>query len=236
MPRPSPRILLASALAVIAALVTGCSDDVVCPDIDPVEALPYISAAVIERGGAADSTHATVVCTADPLPVFLVAFVNARELDDVGSVGELGLAANLSDDIVVWQPGTLCSLEVTTDFGFATAGATVPEGPVVTTPAAIATSDSLVLTWPPADDADYYVVVASIPGGDQGFTMTTRETTAVLASSAISAPGTLSGWVASVAGPFPQGGTEGNISGTGWGFFTASYFDDAGAFTVEVSD
>ena len=55
-------------------------------------------------------------------------------------------------------------------------------------------------------------------------------------STVISSPGVLTGWVSSVAGAFPEGGAEGNISGVGWGFFTVSYSDDAGVFAVEVSD
>jgi len=48
--------------------------------------------------------------------------------------------------------------------------------------------------------------------------------------------GVVSGFVATVAGPFPEGGAAGNISGDGWGFFSLRYLDSGSAFDITVSD
>ena len=48
--------------------------------------------------------------------------------------------------------------------------------------------------------------------------------------------GDLTGVVEAVAGPFPEGGSEGNVKGDGWGFFTSSYSNAGSAFAVIVYD
>ena len=145
-------------------LACGCSDDIVCPEL--VDTLPYVSALVVQStGGGGESTHVEVVCTADPLPSLLIAFVNRRELPAVVPPDHLGLVARLDDDMVLWQPGTSCSLEVTTNYGYATAMAVMPDAAAVTAPAEISLSDTLKLTWRSAANVDYYEVSAALISG-----------------------------------------------------------------------
>jgi hypothetical protein len=47
--------------------------------------------------------------------------------------------------------------------------------------------------------------------------------------------GVITGAVDAVAGPFPRSGTEGNIGGDAWGFYTASYRDQGSLFSAEVT-
>lgn len=239
--------LVRFAAAAVLLLAGGCSDDVVCPDVVQDGTVPHISAHVMQGSdGRAEWTHAEVVCSADPLPSILIAFVNSRELAGVETSGELGLVRLLDDDVIVWQPGVVCSLEVTSDYGYATAMAVVPEAPLVSAPAALTIGDTLRLEWPAATGADYYRVTgmfidspASADRDDRdalAFLVTTRDTAAAFTTDSISSPGEFVGVVEAVAGPFPQGGTEGNISGDGWGFFTLLYSDVGSAFTVAMSD
>lgn len=236
--------------AVTIVIVGGCSDDLICPEVEPEDTTPYIRAVVAQRSGVGDeSTHAEVVCTADPLPSLLIAFVNGRELPPVVPPGGLGLLASLDDDAVLWQPGTRCSLEVTTDYGYATAAVVMPDAAAVTAPAGISLGDSLRLVWGSVTGADYYEVSAVLvpdagavmrgfPGTRDTLALsaTTRETFAVFLSASLTSTGVVSGFVETVAGPFPEGGAVGNISGDGWGFFTLRYLDPGSAFDVVVSD
>ena len=245
------RAVLFTALAAVAILIVGgCSDDLVCPEVEPEDTTPYIRAFVAQRSGVGDeSTHAEVVCTADPLPSLLIAFVNGRTLPPVVPPNDLGLLAVLDDDMVLWQPGTRCSLEVTTDYGYATAGVVMPDAAAVTAPAAITLGDSLRLVWGGVTGADYYevsaVLVSDARAPMRGFpsnrdtlalSATTRETFAVFLPGSITSTGVVSGFVETIAGPFPEGGAVGNVSGDGWGFFTLRYLDTGSAFDVVVSD
>ena len=235
------------AAAAVLLLAGGCSDDVVCPEVVQDGVVPHISASATQgSNGRAEWTYAEVVCSADPLPSLLIAFINGRELSGIEASGDLGLVRSLDDDVIVWQPGTACSLEVTTDYGYATATAVVPEAPLVSTPAALTIGDTLRLEWPAAEGANYYRVTGVFTedpiaaGRDNrdvlAFLTTTQDTTAAFTTDSITSPGEFSGVVEAVAGPFPQGGTEGNISGDGWGFFTLRYSDVGSAFTVTLSD
>ena len=112
----------ALVLLILASLLSGgCSDDVVCPEIGP-EALPFISASVRERDDSSGTeTEASVFCTADPLPSLLIISISGRQVDGVATPSETGLLRTLEDDLVVWRPGAVCSLNVTTNYGFASA-------------------------------------------------------------------------------------------------------------------
>jgi len=225
----------------------GCSDDVVCPEGVQDDVLPHISAHATQGSdGRAEWTYAEVVCSADPLPSLLITFINGRELSGVETSGDLGLVRTLDDDVVIWQPGTRCSLEVTSDYGYATATVVVPEAPSVTAPAGIAIGDTLKIEWPAIGGADYYRVTGTfmeargaVDPGDRdmlAFSVTTRDTTTAFTTDSIASPGEFLGVVEAVAGPFPEGGMEGNISGDGWGFFTMRYSDAGSVFTVTLSD
>lgn len=235
-----------SLLVVAALLVGGCSDDLTCPELDPADVLPYISARVVQNADdRLGSTHAEVVCTADPLPSLLVAFVNGRELPDAGTTGDLSAVATLDDDVVVWQSGTRCSLEVTTNYGFATAGGFVPDAVVAVAPTEILLGDSLVVTWEKAAGADYYELSGTLAAGSGVLvssgrdtvvlSATTRDTFVVFAPDVISFEGVAAGVVTAVTGPFPESGAEGNISGDGWGFFTLRFTDPGSSFSVTVA-
>jgi hypothetical protein len=234
-----PKWPLAVAAGLLAALA-GCSDDVVCPDGSSGARL-YVSATVVEtRGVGGDATSGAVFCSADTLPTFLIASVNAREFPDVASTGALGLTATLEDNVVAWQPGEICSLKVTTDYGVARATVTVPGSFAVSAPGAISLGEALTLSWTAAPEAGYYTVVATLTGLRTADTLSlfaaTRDTIVTIPASHIAMAGTISGRVRAVAGPFPDGGAAGNVLGAGWGFFTVAFSDTAGAFDVTVND
>ncbi len=239
-------VLLVAFAASTAFLANGCSDDLTCPEIEPNDILPYVSASVVQHAADREgSTHAEVVCTADPLPSLLIAFINGRELPYAGPTGDLSARAVLDDDSVVWQSGTSCSLEVTTDYGYATATAVVPGAAVVTAPAGISVGDTLTLTWERATGADYYVVSGTLapdagaPAGRGRDTVSlsaiTRDTFAVFTPQTVAFDGIAVGTVSSVSGPFPESGAGGNVNGDGWGFFTLRFTDPGSAFAVVVS-
>ena len=244
--RITPLVVAAAALVLLSV---GCSDDIICPEAGPADTVPYISAQVVQNSdGPDESTHAEVVCTADPLPSHLIAFINGRNLPPVVPPDDLGLLAVLDDDTVLWQPGTRCSLEVTTNYGHATAAVAMPAATTVTAPTEIALGDTLKLVWRSVADADYYEVSAvlvpdagALMRGARGsrdtlaLSATTRDTFAVFLPGSIVSTGVVSGFVATVAGPFPESGAAGNISGDGWGFFSLRYMDPGSAFDVTVS-
>jgi len=244
--RITPLVAVATALVLFSA---GCSDDIICPEAGPADTVPYISAQVVQNSdGPDESTHAEVVCTADPLPSHLMAFINGRELPPVVPPDGLGLLAVLDDDAVLWQPGTWCLLEVTTDYGYAAATVAMPAATTVTAPAEISLGDTLKLTWRSAADVDYYEVSAvlvpdagtSIRGArgsrdTLALSAPTRDTFAVFLPGSIVSTGVVSGCVVAVAGPFPESGSAGNVSGDGWGFFSLRYVEPGSAFDVVVS-
>jgi hypothetical protein len=243
------RITPLVAVAITTALlVCGCSDDLVCPEL--VGTQPYISAFVVQRSdGEGGSTHAEVVCTADPLPSELITFINGRELHVVVPPYGLGVLATVDDDLVLWQPGTRCSLAVTTNYGYATATEVMQDAAAVTALAEISLGDTLKLSWRSVANADYYEVSAvlisdAVPPGLGApssldtlvLSDATRNTFAVFLPGDIASTGVVSGYVMTVAGPFPEGGATGNISGDGWGFFSLRYRDSGSDFEVIVSD
>ncbi len=247
MRRITPLVAAATALVLLSA---GCSDDIMCPEVEPVDTTPYISAQVVQSSDGPDgSTHVEIVCTADPLPSLLIAFINGRTLPLAEPQDDLGLLAVLDDDLVLWQPGTLCSLEVTTNYGYAVAAEVAPAAATVTAPAEISLGDTLKLTWRSAADVDYYEVSAVLIS-DAGapvfsaprsrdtlaLSVTTRDTFAVFLPESIVSAGVVSGLVMTVAGPFPESGAAGNISGDGWGFLSLRYRDSGSVFEVIVSD
>lgn len=230
--------LLPTIALVLAA--AGCSDDVVCPDFSP-EALPFVSASVEEHDDSTGTeTEVSVFVTAAPLPYNLAVFVNGTGINTPGIAQEPGLLRTFSSDLVAWQPGLACSLSVTTNYGHATAGVTVPESPEVSAPAAITVGEPLPLEWPPVGDADYYrltaMVIVAAPPGTTELVYATSETSLVIGAQELGEAGTVTGHVAAVAGPLIESGAEGNVSGDGAGFFTVSYHGGSGEFDVVVSD
>jgi hypothetical protein len=231
--------VVAVSVAAIAFLVAGCSDDVTCTDPGTGDVEPFISGGVAEFGGdRAEWTSIEVFCSADPLPNLLVVLVNGRQLDVASSPDHLGLVASLDEEQLLWAPGTHCSLQVTTDYGFATAATRVPGSFSVTAPAAVSLGDTLTLVWGSSEDADYYVVNAVLDGsGDTEFlSETLADTTVSFLPEDIGMAGEFTGYVEAVSGPFPDGGTEGNITGAGWGFFSTSYYDSQSEFSVTVTE
>jgi len=230
-----------AALAAAAALMLGgCSDDVVCPD-GSAGLKPYVLASVVEtRGSWGARTVGTAFCTADTLPAYLIVSVNDREFPPVGSGGAHGLSAALEEDILLWPPGTLCSLEVATDFGLADATAAVPGACEVAAPDSVAVGEDLVLSWTAADSADYYEVRAALraasPGDSVLLFVATEDTTVTFGAADITMAGTVVGRVFAVAGPFPDGGNGGNVTGAAWGFFTVAFSDTTGEFVLRVTD
>ncbi len=245
MRRTTPLIAAATALVFLSA---GCSDDLVCPEL--AGTVPYVSAFVAQRSaGEEGSTHAEVVCTADPLPSQLITFINRRELHVVVPAQGLDVFATVDDDVVLWQPGISCFLEVTTNYGYATSTVVMPAAAAVTAPAEIPLGDGLELLWESVTDADYYVVSAVLvsepgapvrgaPGSRDTLVLSTitRETSATFPPESLTSTGVVSGFVEAVAGPFPESGAAGNISGDGWGFFSLRYRDCGSGFEVVVSD
>ncbi len=245
MRRITPLVAVATTMILLAC---GCSDDLVCPELQ--DTLPYVSALVVQRSdGEEGTTHAEVTCTADPLPSLLIAFINGRELHVVVPPHGLDVLATVDDDLVLWQPGTRCSLAVTTNYGYATAAEVMPDAAAVTAPAEISLGDGLELLWESVTDADYYVVSAvlvseagaPVRGAPRSrdtlaLSVTTRDTFAVFLPESIVSAGVMSGLVMTVAGPFPESGAAGNISGDGWGFFSLRYRDSGSVFEVIVSD
>ncbi len=224
----------------LAAALAGCSDDVVCPD-GAAQGRQYVSAAVVEtRGAGEERTSATVFCSADTLPAFLIASVNGRDFPDVVPDGALGLTATLEDDAIAWQPGSICSLKVTTDYGVARAVAPVPGSFAVVAPGTVELGEALTLSWTASAAADYYTVVATLAGARAPRTVqlfaATRDTTVTISASDITMAGVIAGRVLATAGPFPGGGAAGNVTGAGWGFFTVAFSDTAGTFDVVVND
>lgn len=231
----SARLVRAALLAALAAAAGyGCSDDVTCPDPGEIPDRPYIHAFVRESVG--DGTRAEITVASDPVSSFLVASVNYRGFDDPETVAGAVLVASLDDELVVWQPGTPCTLRVSTDAGFARASAVVPGAPQATSPGAVALGDSLTITWTPAGDADYYTVRGILHAGSDSLVIeeSVEDTFVVLAPSVISLSGELTGAVSAVSGPFPAAGAEGNVTGEGQGFFWISYEDATSAFAVTV--
>lgn len=233
---PLARSTLGALVVALSAafLVAGCSDDVVCPGTAPPDIEPFISARIVEvaleRG---DSTWVEVRAAADSLPTLLFVSVNDRQIDDV-AVEEFALVVSLEEDAILWHPGTPCSLRVTTNYGFATSSEPVSSGVVVTAPDTIFVGQPLAVSWTAADDADYYVVSGTLDGYE--IVATVRETAVTIEAADIPAAGLVRGRVDAVAGPFPEVGSGGNISGAGWGVLTVAYHDQASVFEVTVVD
>lgn len=236
----------AAAVAVVACgLIAGCSDDVVCPDLAP-QANVYVSAQIVERAGSTPATTVRVAATADPLPSLLAVFVNETQLTDVQAEG-LGLLASLDDDVVRWQSGTRCSLQITTNYGFATSGLTVPGAAETRAPSSVAPGETLAVSWTRAEGADYYLLTAFLTESgsrraglgplatEEIFSVATTETVYAYVVPADVSVGVIAGAVDAVAGPYPQSGQGGNISGDAWGFFTSSYGDSGSGFSVQVT-
>ncbi len=228
-----------AVMILIAMSLVSCSDDIVCPDSTIIVA-PSITAAVVEsRLADGDHTSVDVRCVADPLPNSYAVFVTGRQIEDTEVVSPLALLATLDDDTIVWQHGLACSLRVITDVGVATATELVPGAFAVEQPASITVADTLNLRWGPADDADYYTVRFVIRGARDDSLVLQRsvaDTAVSFGPDDIALPGVASGWVRAVAGPLPDGGTDGNVTGEGWGFFTVSYYDSLCLFEFTVAD
>ncbi len=231
---------LAAAAAILIAIgLASCSDDIVCPG-DTVVIAPSITASVIEsRLASGERTLVSVHCVADPLPDQFVVFVTGREITDVELDFPLALVATLDDTAVVWQHGQGCSLRVNTDAGLSTATEIVPGPFSVQAPEDISLGDALTFAWEPSDSADYYTVRCVIRGARNDSLVLMRsatDTTVSFDPDDITMTGIASGWVRATTGPFPDGGSDGNITGEGWGFFTVSYYDSLCLFEFSVND
>ncbi len=237
----SSRPVRSAACAILAFLLAcslvSCSDDIVCPTNTMVIA-PSIAGSVLEsRLADGDSTVVRVRCLADPLPDEFVVFVSGRELDRVDLISPITLVASLDDDDIVWQHGQGCSLRVNTETGLSTATEDVPGGFSVRQPAEIALGETLRVTWTPSEGADYYDVrcVVSATGDSLVLERSVPDTVVMFGPDEVTLAGTVAGWVRATAGPFPDGGTDGNVSGVGWGYFTVSYYDSLCLFESAVT-
>jgi len=231
---------VAGVLVILVAMgLASCSDDIVCPD-DTIIVAPAITASIVEsRLAAGDHTSVGVLCVADPLPNDFAVFISGRQIDDVALVLPLALHAALEDDDIVWQHGQDCSLRVITDVGVATATEVVPGAFAVEPPSDIAVTDTLNLSWSSADGADYYAVRCVIRSARDDSLVLERsvvDTTVSFGPDDITLSGSASGWVRATAGPLPDGGTDGNIAGEGWGFFAVSYYDSLCLFEFSVTE
>lgn len=226
------------AAIVPAILLGGCSDDVVCPVDTTADIEPFISARVVEISDAGgDTTRAVVRAAADSIPTLLFVSINDRQIDDV-TIDDFSLVVGLEEDSIIWQPGTRCSLKVTTNYGFATSSVVVPSGLQVSGPGTVPLGDPIVIEWPRAEGADYYVLTGRFDGGDGvgEIAATVRDTTVTIDAAEIPAAGVIRGSVDAVAGPFPEIGSDGNVGGAGRGFFTVAYRGPESAFEVTVTD
>ncbi len=223
----------------VAILLAGCSNDIVCP-INENESDPFIGASVLETR-LVQGAHASVMvfCTSDPLPAIFVVSVSDRSISEI-TVGEpLGLVATLEEDAIIWQNSQACSLKVTTEWGFAKAIEPVPGPFSVVPPDGVSLGDTLFVEWATAADADYYKVECVIRGarGDSlVLSQATTDTTAVFVPADITLAGELEGRITAVAGPYPGSGSDGNVTGGGWGYFTVSYYDTLSLFELTVAD
>jgi len=237
-PRARRRVGALVAALALSALLTACADDVVCPIDTSPDVQPFISARVVEANGArGDTTWVEVRAAADSLPTLLFVSINDRQINDV-AVDGFELVVSLEEGVVLWQPGSPCSLKVTTNYGFASSSEPVPSGFAVSAPETILLGDPLALSWTAANGADYYVVRGTLEGdgiGDE-ITATVRDTAVTIDAGAIPFTGFVRGHVEAVAGPFPEIGSGGNIGGAGRGFFTVAYNDPASVFEVAVAD
>lgn len=237
MVSPAPAAALTFAL-VATMLVAGCSDDVVCTD----ETTPYVVARVEEVGaGRAGSTDVEVYCSSDPRmsPSQIDASIAERQLSGpVEAPDQVGFLMTLADTQVVWQPGTSCLLEVTTEFGIASSQEVVPGSFEVTAPETTVLGELLTLSWTESTGADYYRVQAMLdgPDGDSELDIAVAGTSVSLDETELTSVGTLSGMVWAVSGRFPQSGAAGNVGGAGWGYYSIAYRDAAGEFEVVVLD
>lgn len=227
---------LAGALGL--ALGAGCSDDVVCTG----ETTPYVAARIEEVGAArGGSTYVEVYCSSDPRlnPSSLYASVADRRLGDpVEAPDQIGFLMTLSDTLLVWQTGTSCLLEVTTEFGIASAQEVIPGAFEVTAPETVMVGETLSLAWTSSYGADYYRVQASHEGqdGEADLDIAVNGTSVLLDATEVGSAGTLSGVVWAVSGRFPQSGAAGNVAGEGWGYYTVSYREAGDEFEVVVRD
>jgi hypothetical protein len=227
------------AAIVPAILLGGCSDDVVCPVDTTADIEPFISARVVEISDAGgDTTRAVVRAAADSIPTLLFVSINDRQIDDVTIDDDFSLVVGLEEDSIIWQPGTRCSLKVTTNYGFATSSVVVPSGLRVSAPGTVPLGDPIVIEWSRAEGADYYMVTGRFDGGDGAgeITATVRDSTVTIDTADIPIAGVIRGSVEAVAGPFPEIGSDGNVGGAGRGFFTVAYRGPESAFEVTVTD
>ena len=233
------RLLLIVLAGAVAASVGGCSDEVVCPGVGDARD-PFIAGSVVARSGArGDSTSVSVFCSADPLPGLFVVSVNGAAIEDISVAEPPGLLARLEADEVVWAPGTSCTLRVTTEYGFASATATVPGDVSVSADQEVTLGDTLTINWTAADGADYYRVETALTDGDgttADWSMLTADTTTAVPPDELPFAGTLSGRVSAISGPFPDDGSDGNVTGAGWGFFTIEYGTAGTDFEASVVD
>jgi len=227
-------------LLVAVAFAAGCSDEIVCPGVGDPEQVPYVAARVVERRAAGgDTTFVSVFCSADPVPVDFGASVNSLTIPNISLTDPLGRLATREEERLIWVSGMRCTLTVATNYGFAGAVATVPGAFSVSAEASITLGDSLALGWTESPDADYYTVYAVLDGGARGFVElsdTTAATSATFGTSSLPFPGTITGSVTAVSGPFPGPGAYGNVSGAGRGFFAVAYGDTLAEFEVVVLD
>ncbi len=225
-------------IAAVAALLTGCSDDVVCTE----HTTPYVVARVEEVGAArAGSTAVEVYCSSDPRmsPGQLNVSIAERQLSGpFEAQDQAGFVMTLSDTQVVWQPGTSCMLEVTTEFGVASSQEVVPGTFEVTAPDTSTLGELLTLSWTESMNADYYRIQATLDGaqGETPLDIAVDGTSVSFDETEVTSAGVFSGRIWAVSGRFPQSGAAGNVAGEGWGYYSIAYRDAAGEFEVVVLD
>lgn len=235
---PTRRLALLVALTAAFLALSGCCDDIICP---PYEVVPFITAELLEYDdGDAQATRARIFCSADPLPDFLVAYVNGRGFENVGLGEPVGLSGSFEESLIIWQAGAPCSLHATTNFGYAVATVRVPAPFAVWPPDDIVVGDTLKIAWAPSDDADFYIVDAMLTEGTWADTVelyaSVTETSVVFMPELIIFPGVVSGHVLAVSGPKPGVGAPGNITQDGHGFFNVSYYDTLSMFECTVTE
>lgn len=236
-PRGAATARVAAVAALAAAVLLGCSDDIVCPD----QTRPFVSAMVEQVSiGRSGATLVDVYVSGDPIPEVYAVSLNDRQLPDpVPATDPPGLVTSLAETTVVWPPGTDCVLSLANQYGIASAAETVPGAFEVSAPGTVQVGGEAAITWSASEDADYYLLEATLAGATAGTTDVTEVVEGLsfdLDLSGFSGAGLVTGRVSAVSGPLSTPGTPGNVTGEGWGFLNISYSDAGATINIVVSE